>query len=110
MQALGRANARVIDQNIDGAKLRFSVCNGRTYGGLVGHIELYGMRIASLAFNLSAQCLQLVHAAAGQYDGRTSPRQSTCKLSTQSAAGTGYKGNTSGKVNLISHGQLSFFR
>jgi hypothetical protein len=60
--------------------------------------------VAALAFDLRAQVLQLLDAAAGQHDRRAGARQRAGELRAQAAGGAGDEGDAAGKVDAVAHG------
>jgi hypothetical protein len=55
----------------------------------VGHVELDHVGVAALAFDLRAQFLELLDAAAGQHHGGAGARQRFRELGAQAAGGAG---------------------
>ena len=54
LHALGGRDARVVDQDVDGANLGLGACNCRLDRVVTGHVEFNHMRVATGAVELSA--------------------------------------------------------
>ena len=106
-QALGGADARVVNQNINRADLGLNVRHGGPDRVLIGHIELDHMGVAALGLNFRTQFLEPFKAAAGQHHGGASAGQGAGKLRPQATRGAGNQGHPARKVNAVCHGHFS---
>ena len=95
-QTLCRADARVVDQDIDRSYLGFSLFHGRFYAEGIGDIQTNHMRLSALRLYVNAQRFQSLLTPACQNHRSTRTCQGLGKLSTQATGSASDECDASG--------------
>ena len=103
LNALGRAHARVVDENVDAAHLGLGMRHSGGNAVFVGHVHRHHMGVAACGLDLGAQILELVHPAAGQHHACTGCSQGFGKLGAQTAGCARHQGHAAGQIDFIRH-------
>jgi hypothetical protein len=96
-QPLRRADARVVDQDVDGAHLGLGMRHRGGDAVGVGDVERHHMGVAALGLDLGAQRLQPLHAARGQHHAGAGLGQRARELRAQAAGGAGDQRHAAGR-------------
>jgi len=97
-QTLGGADARVVDQNIDGAGLRFRMGDGGFDAVHIGDVQADHARIAPIGLDVGAQLFQFIDSATGQHHRSARLGQSFGELGAQAAGSPGDQGHAPGQI------------
>jgi hypothetical protein len=107
LDALGSADARVVDEDVDRANLRLRMRHGRLHAVKVGHVQRQHVGVTASGLDLGAQGLELFHTAAGQHHGGPGARQGFGELGPQAARRAGDEGNAAREVDAVRHARVS---
>ncbi len=107
-QALRGGDTGIVDEDIDGARFRFRMRDGRLDAGEVGYIERHHVRGAAIGFDFGAQFLQAFGAARRQHDLRARLGQHFRKARAEAARCAGNQGNLALEIDFYAHELLLF--
>mmetsp|Transcript_5199 Transcript_5199/g.19368 ORF Transcript_5199/g.19368 Transcript_5199/m.19368 type:complete len:476 (-) Transcript_5199:1242-2669(-) len=102
-EALGGADAGVVDQDVQRADLGLGMGHGGLDADDIGDVQRHDMGVAAAAFDLGAQVLEPLDTAAGQHDTGTGLGQGLGELRAQAAGRTGDQGHAAFEVDGVTH-------
>ena len=103
LQALGGADARVVDEDVNATHLGFRMGDGRLDRCEIGDIQRHHMRVATIGFDVRAQSHQAVRAPPGQHHRGTRLGQGLGKLFTQAARSARDQRDAPCQIQAVSH-------
>jgi hypothetical protein len=98
------ADPRVVDEDVDGARLGLGTGHGRTDARDIGDVEGHDVCGAAFGLDLGAQLLEPLGASRREHDLRTIGCERAREARAQAAGGAGDEGNLSCEVEGGRHG------